>query len=436
MTIYTAAAPASGAGISRARFLFGSAAAALTLGLLAPSAASAQEACVLIPGSVTCLPTAAAPLFSTGTVITLDESGTPVSLPADAVNAGFVRYDVVAAAPAGTLALIATPSDAALHTARYGTALRNVWTKSADIVSTHMQSRRDALWSMGGTPIAGKFWVAMSGSQDTIRAGRRYGTLGQTNVIDMGVRQDIFGGQIGLDLGGGVGTRGGFAVGLTGGYSNSRARFGNVPDELSVNAINGGAYFSFTQGNIFANGLGKYDYYWADAKSQTGNFAQSLHGHAYGARGEIGLRGGNDSLFIEPLAQFTWVKTSLDGFGVRGTSVSFDDRDGMRGKAGVRIGGAAALGPDNRLSFYVGGNYVHNFKNEGGITLTNAGGTYSYTGIRTPDYGEAVGGISIATNRSVSGFIEGAYSRGFKDGTDATERRSGVAGRAGVTVKF
>jgi hypothetical protein len=153
--------------------------------------------CAVIPGSTTCLPTAATPQFSVGTAITLDETGAPVILPADAVNAGFVRYDVVAGAPAGTLALVATPSDAALHTARYGTALRNVWNKSADMVSTHMQSRRDALWSMGGTPVAGKFWIAMSGSQDTIRASRRYGTLGQTNVTDMGVRQDVFGGQLG-----------------------------------------------------------------------------------------------------------------------------------------------------------------------------------------------------------------------------------------------
>ena len=436
MTSFTTAAPVSGAGSLRARFLFGSAAAVLALGVFAPSAVNAQEVCAAIPGSVTCLPTAAAPLFNTGTAIVLDDTGATVSLPADAVNAGFVRYDVVAAGPAGTLALVASPSDAALHTARYGTALRSLWNKSADMVSTHMQSRRDALWSMGGTPIAGKLWIAMSGSADTIRARRNFSTLGQNRVTDMTMRQDIFGGQLGLDLGGGVGTRGGFAVGLTGGYSNSRARFANTPDVLAVNAINGGAYFSFTQGNIFANGLGKYDYYWADARSQTGGFSKDLHGHAYGARGEIGLRAGGDSMFIEPLAQFTWVKTKLDGFNVRGTSVSFDDRDGMRGKAGVRIGGATALGADNRMSFYVGGNYVHNFKNEGGITLANAGGTYRYTGIRTPDYGEALGGISIATNRSVSGFIEGAYTRSFKNGTDTPETRRGVAGRAGVTVKF
>lgn len=385
------------------------------------------------------LPAGSEPLFNTGTVIVTAGAGSAADafgVPSDAVNAGLVRYDVVYNPLTTSYGLIASPSDAAYNTARYGTALRSLWYKSADAVSTHMQSRRDALWSMGGTPIAGKFWLTMAGSVDTIRARRDFGTLGQGHITDTSMRQDIFGGQIGFDLGGGVGTRGGFAVGLTGGYSNSRARFGNTPDVLAVNAINGGAYFSFTQGNIFANGLGKYDYYWADARSQTAGFSSKLRGHAYGARGELGLRFGGDSMFVEPLAQISWVKSSLDGFAVRGTSVTFDDRDGLRGKAGARIGGATALGADNRMSFYVGGNYVHDFKNESGVTFANAGGAYTLAGYRTPDYGEVVAGLSIASGRSVSGFMEGSYTRSFKNGSDALETHRGVAGRAGVTVKF
>ena len=67
MSSLIVAVPVSGTGPLRARLLLGSAA-VFALGILAPSAA-AQEACVLIPGSVTCLPTAAEPQFSTGTTI-------------------------------------------------------------------------------------------------------------------------------------------------------------------------------------------------------------------------------------------------------------------------------------------------------------------------------------------------------------------------------
>lgn len=401
---------------------------------------------LIIGGSATGLtrvtivtPDGSDPLFNSGTVIVTAGAGSSAGafgLPTEAINSGLVRYDVVYNPGTLSYSLVAAPGDAGYNTARYGTIERNLWNKSADSISAHMQSRRDALWSMGGTPPAGKFWLTMAGSTDTVHSKRDFSRFGQGRMTDTSYRQDMFGGQLGLDLGGGVGSRGGFALGLTGGYINSRARFGNSPDSLSVDAINGGAYFSFTQGNIFANGMGKYDYYWANASSQTANFNRKLRGHAYGARGELGLRFGSDSIFVEPLAQFSWTKTSLDGFAVRGTSVTFDDRDGMRGKAGARIGGLTSLNDDTKMSFYVGGNYVHEFKDETGVTFANGGGAYTTAGYRVPDYGEAVAGLSIASGRSVSGFMEAAYSRSFKDGASAIETRHGVAGRAGITVKF
>ena len=183
--------------------------------------------------------------------------------------------------------------------------------------------------------------------------------------------------------------------------------------------------------------MGKYDYYWADAQSSTAGFNNNLHGSAYGARGEMGIRFGSNSFFVEPVAQISYVATSLNSFSVQGTTVNFDDRDGLRGKAGGRIGGVSTIGGSARLSYYAGASYVHDFKGESRVTFTNLGGADTVTGIRMPDYGEGVAGLSIASNRSVSGFMEATYSRTFNGGSGgAFTKLEGVGGRAGITVKF
>jgi outer membrane autotransporter protein len=385
------------------------------------------------------LPVGSQPLFNTGTVIVQTGAGssaTAFGVSAQTANAGLVRYDVAYNPLTTRYSVVAVPGDAAYNMLTFGTAERNLWNKSADAVTAQMQSRRDALWSLGGTAPAGKFWMTMAGSVDTVHGTRDFSTLGTQHVTDTGYTQDYFGGQIGLGLSDGVSTRGGFAVGITGGYINSRAKLGGTADKISFNAVNGGAYASFTSGNIFFNALGKYDHYWADAASNSAGYQAKLKGSAYGARGEFGLRFGGDSFFMEPVAQLSYLHTSLDSFSVQGTNVSFDGRDGLRGKAGARIGGVTALGEDSKMSFYAGANYVHDFKDEGRVTFANTGGTYSVSRFRMPDYGEAVAGFTIASSNSVSGFMEATYTRTFKSGSGASATLEGAGGRAGLSFKF
>ena len=379
------------------------------------------------------------PVFNTGTVIVQAGTGSSANAFAVApasVNAGLVRYDVTYNALNTAYSLVASPSDAAYHMLGYATAERNLWYKSADAVTAHMQSRRDALWSLGGAATAGKFWLTMAGSVDNVHGARDFGTLGQGHVTDTSYQQDYFGGQLGLDLSGGVGSRGGFAMGITGGYIRSQDTLGHSADSIAFDAVNGGAYASFTSGNIFFNALGKYDYYWADAQSPAAGFNANLHGESYGARGEMGIRLGGDAFFVEPLAQASYIRTSLNPFAVNGTSVAFDDRNGLRGKAGGRIGGVTAIGGENRLSYYAGASFVHDFKGRSRVTFANPGGTVTVMGSRMPDYGEGVAGISIASSRSVSGFMEATYTRTFGSGLGAINSFEGVGGRAGITAKF
>ncbi|AHE55788.1 autotransporter outer membrane beta-barrel domain-containing protein [Sphingomonas sanxanigenens] len=384
------------------------------------------------------VPSGNAATFATGT--TLVRAGTASA--ADAFdleggfsNAGLVRYEIVYNPQDFSYSLTGAPSDAAYRTLNYVEGARNLWLKSADVVSGQLRARRDALWAFGGGDPSGKLWLQMHGSVESRDSVRAVDTLGQARGVNMGFRQDYYGGQLGFDFSGGAGERGGFAVGVTGGYISSSQNFAGSADRIDYDVVNGGIYASYSAGNFFLNALGKYDYYWAKATSPLGGFRDNSKGDSYGARGEAGMRFGSDSFFVEPAASLSWVKTSFDDFASQGIGVDFDADDGLRGRAGARVGGQFALGDGPVMAFYAGGNYVHEFKGEDRVTLTGGGQTFDYDNRAIDDYGEAILGFTIGQTNGVSGFLEGSYVRSFKDGG----RRTGIegaGGRAGLRVAF
>ncbi len=379
---------------------------------------------------------ASQPVFNPGTILVRAAAGSDINafdLAGGSLNAGFVRLEIQGNAD-GTFVLTGAPSDTAFRTLNYVEGIRSIWLKSADVVSAQLRGRRDALWTQGGGEPAGRMWLQMHGSVETREGQRNFSAFGQSIATNTGYQQDYFGGQIGFDISGGSGERGGFAFGVTGGYINSSLNFANSPDRLSFDVVNGGAYASYSAGNFFANALGKYDYYWANANAQSAGFTQDFNGGVYGARGEAGFRFGGDSFFIEPAASISYVKNDFDDLSPVGTTIGFDEADGLRGRAGGRVGGIVDLG-GSKVALYAGANYVHEFKGRDGVTFTSGGQTLSFTNNRRRDYGEATAGITIAQSQGISGFIEGNYIRSFSK-TNGLRDTEGAGGRAGLRVKF
>ena len=377
------------------------------------------------------------PLFNAGTVLVnagAGSSATAFGLAGGGLDAGFVRYQVGFDAAGNNFLLTAAPSDTAFRTLNYAEGIRSLWLKSADAVSGQLRARRDTMWSQGGGDTTGRFWMQMHGSEET-RAGQRdFNAFGQSRLTDTGFQQDYFGGQAGLDISGASGERGGFAFGLTGGYINSSLNFAGTTDRVKFDVANAGLYASYSSGNLFFNALGKYDHYWAKAGAPSAGFQQDFSGNVYGARAEMGLRFGSDSFFIEPAASISYVKNDTDDLTPLGTTIAFDDDDGLRGRIGARIGGLVDMG-GAKLAVYGGGNFVHEFKGQDNVTFTSGGQTLNYTNERLSDYGEAVLGATISQNESVSGFVEANYIRSFKY-NDGDRHIEGFGGRAGIRFKF
>ena len=378
------------------------------------------------------------PLFNSGTVLVraaTTSDANAFDLAGGSLNAGFVRLEVVFNPATGTFSLTGAPSDSAFRTLNFNEGVRSLWLKSADAVSGQLRARRDALWTQGGGDVAGRFWMQMHGSVETRGGSRDFNTFGQSRQTATGYQQDYFGGQLGFDISGASGERGGFAFGVTGGYINSSMNFAGSADRLRFDVVNGGVYGSFTSGNIFVNALGKYDYYWANSNMPGAGFQDDISGGVYGARAEAGIRFGSDSFFIEPAASISYVRNDFDDLALNGTTIGFDDDDGLRGRAGGRIGGTFAVGGGAEAAFYVGGNYVHEFQGRDRVTFTSGGQTLSFTNTRLRDYGEATLGVTIAQSQGISGFIEGNYMRSFSN-SNGTGSIDGAGGRAGIRLQF
>lgn len=340
---------------------------------------------------------------------------------------GVIQYGVVFNPTLNTFALVSAPSAAAYRVSLFGDGVRNLWLQSADAWTAHMRELRDNIAANGPGGSGGRFWFQGFGNWEKRTSGRTVTFNGITSQVDLGYNQDYYGFQLGMDFGAPVGDEGGFNFGVTGGYQSSHMKFPNVADSIRFNAINGGLYASFKSGIFFVNALGKYDYYWGETRSPAGLYGFDINGGVWGAKAEAGLRFGN-AFWVEPAVSVSWTNSDFDDFAVASGNFAIDDEDGVRGKAGARLGYTAQWGAA-KVSLYGGANYVHEFRGRSNVVFTSGGQTAAFRSPHNADYVEGTLGVNIGSESGkLSGFFEGRYA----DGRDY----DGYGVRGGVRVRF
>lgn len=370
-------------------------------------------------------------ILNSGTVFATGGAGSSAGafgVAAQSANQGFIHYGVTFNAANNSYSLVGTPGDAVFRTLKINEGAQQLWYKSADAWSSHMSDLRDAKFAGGGAD-GGRIWGQFYGGTVTRRDGGTDTTFGQSRAVNLSYKQDAYGFQLGMDLGSRDMGSGNVVFGVTGGYLNSDLTFRNSADRVNYSVANAGLYASYVSGSLFANVLGKYDYYWINSKSPLAGYTDKFHGMSYGVQGEVGFRLGGDSFYAEPVATIAYVRTDLKDIHALGSTIDFDNLDGLRGKAGVRIGSKMDMG-GNTAVIYAQGNYVHEFKGKDGIDFINGGQSLDYRNDRLPDYGEAKIGFNVTTPGGVTGFVEG-FGEYAKHGD-----YKGGGGRAGIRIKF
>lgn len=330
-----------------------------------------------------------------------------------------VRYDAVA----GSYGLTAAAGAPVYRTLNIPRAAQATWLRTEDAWDAQMSEKRDAHLVDGdgfGRRLWGQIYAGVT-NQDGARS------LDGTSIAT-GYRQDYYGAQVGLDLAGKTTETGGLLFGVTGSYLSSHLNGRESADRTQSDSVEIGAYASLLSGPFFANLLGQYGHDWMDTRNLTLGYRNRLGGDSVGAAFQAGARLGSDRFYVEPTASLSYVSNAISDLRVLDQTIAFDNRDGLRGKLGGRIGSALDMAGGGTAVFYLRANYVHEFKGEAGLDFLSGGTSQHLSGTRPSDYGHAALGVNLFTAGRVSGFFEGE--------TDFGGGASGGGGRVGFSFKL
>jgi hypothetical protein len=369
-------------------------------------------------------------LFAPVTLVDVASASSPdaFTLAGGSQEVGVIAFGITYAAEATAYQLVSAPGTAVYRQAQLGEALTTLWNRSADAVGARFSSSRDAAWASEAATGSGRLWLQSLGEVNTRKDRRDFdlGGLAQPDV-NLSYRQDAFGTQVGFDVIDGS-AEGGAIAGVTAGYLNSTTRFlAGGGDRFQVDAFNVGVYAGFHGGPFFVDGLAKYDFYKVGRRSYIAGLNGDNDAHAWGGKVEAGLRLGSASFFAEPLVSLAYSRTSLDDFEVGADAFDYDRFEGLRGKAGLRLGGRTDLA-GSTLAFYAAGAAVKEFEGRDGLRFTSGGQVISVRGDRLNTFGQGTLGMNVTMASGVSGFVEG-------HGEFGKEYRGG-GGRVGLRVRF
>lgn len=335
---------------------------------------------------------------------------------------GLITYGLTFNAANNSFNLAGAPSATAIRLLKVSEGAQSLWHETADAVSAQLATQRDAIWS-GAPSNGGRVWMQVFGRSAEREQVGTYTNYGVTQQVGSDYKQDAFGIQAGVGLFG----NGALTGGITGGYTNSVLKFPGVAESVEYDVLNIGLYAGYNSGSFFLNALGKYDRSRIGISAGNVGLQARTNGNTYGAKGEAGFRLGGSGFYAEPNVSLAYIRTDLDTIRPLGVTIDFDNMEGLRGSAGLRIGSTMGIGGNSVAVFYAGGDYVHEFQGEQGFTFSSGSNALAFRNVPLEDYGRGKLGMSI-TSGIVTGFIEGngIYSKNY----------SGGGGRAGLRIAF
>jgi len=307
----------------------------------------------------------------------------------------------------------------ALEMTKIAEAAQSLWYRSADAWSDH---RANARFGDHKAPLWLTFYGATADRDDGFSSSA--GIVAGDAVLDY--KQDYFGFQAGLDL---VGNEQ-FGFGITAGYLSSRMKLAADGNQANFDVFNIGAAASYQDGGLFAELLLKYDVISGNLVDRVeGGLQGDLDGHSYGGRLELGYRLDGKAFYIQPHASIEFQRSDLDDLLLDAEqSFRFDGMDGLRGKAGLRIGIEDSQSTGTVLGYYLDASAVHEFKGDGPTRFTLGDSAVDLYNNAINTYAHIEAGMKIDGHGPLSGFfhVEGDVSRDY----------TSYGAKAGIRIAF
>lgn len=318
---------------------------------------------------------------------------------------GFTRANLVFEAATSDFRVTIVPDTEVFETGRYGAGMANAWNQSGDAWSARMTELRDVAFSrLKERPDGFETWAqgyAGSEGQDQIRSFNPGGT---PTTVDLSYDQAFQGFQVGGDVQRSL-DWGSMVFGLTGGVINSDQTF-NSGNAFELQAGNIGVYAGLYVGGFFLNGLVKADRYDGTVMSSTAFFRDDIEGTTIGAKGEAGYRMGLGGFFVEPVVALAYTDSDLDDLTVPGGVFTFEDNEGLRGEAGVSIGGDFAIG-SSRIQPFIGLFAVDELRGQNTAVFNSGPTAFGLQDVEPRTYGKISVGLNLLEQDGVNLFVRG-----------------------------
>jgi outer membrane autotransporter protein len=380
-----------------------------------------------------------------------DAAGT-FFLPGGPIDKGLFSYDVFqdnAADPfgfgtGGQYLLASTPDATFFELPSIVTGAQQLWhttagtwlDRTADLRSAAFEvcsgGLKDEVCTQSGvTPGA---WVRIVGQTSERSPDQQsFGLFGRTFTYDTSYDQNSYGILGGFDFGETVGNTT-WMAGVFGGYVGSDLEFDNSTTSVDYSTGVVGAYATYLQGGLFADGkivaqFGEADYSSSADQGITANNSADVT--SIGGVLEVGYRAHFDgATFIEPGATLAYVDADVDDLNIFGHTAQFGNGESLRGRLGLRLG-TTLHDMSTKFEPFVGVSAWQEFSADNEASVTSNGVTLTAQDDAEGTIGEVSLGLNIfdTTGTGVSGFVKGDAQFGEND-------FEAYSGNAGFRVKF
>ncbi len=308
----------------------------------------------------------------------------------------------------------------AFEATKLGEGAQALWYRSADAWSDHRSNARSDTKDNHAPA-----WAVMYGAESQRDESFADPTGLATGGVVLDYTQDFYGIQAGLE----TWVSDGLMLGLTGGYLNSSLNLEESGAGATFDVLNIGASISFASDGFFGEALIKYDDISGDVSDPlVGGFNGALDGSAFGGRVEFGYRTPGEGFYAEPKVSLEYQRTDLDSLVIAGQRFDFEEFDGLRAGAGVRLGTSSDFGANSRLGLYLDASILHEFEGDGLTRFSSALDDIAFTNDGLDTYGRVEAGVTLEGEGPLSGF--------FKAETDVGSEFSSFGGSVGVRIRF
>jgi hypothetical protein len=344
----------------------------------------------------------------------LDPSSSGFDLHTDSIDEGAFSYSLGYNASAHQVLLFAAPNIVAFHLPALGTAAQNLWYETSPWLN-RQADLRDQLGADGQGTVSPGIWVKGVANFMRRDATFTYTPLGGGPASS----QDARYGQnsYGLVAGGDVGTQGVLTSGDTllggvmAGYVASNVDFDGTQATADYSGVLLGAYGTYLNRGLVIDAAVKA-HLLTVKYLQSGNSVLAANPDAVsvGAQLDAGKRLSVASdIFIEPLASFSYLSTTIDDSALGVNAVRFHEDRSARGSIGLRVGSAEQFLDGSLLDISLTGRVWDELDGNNKALLATGGSTSLLSDKFSGVFGEFGASANVfGTDDGWSGFFSGS----------------------------